>query len=222
MKQWRCTVCGYIHVGDVPPDKCPVCGAGPEYFELMTGVIPGNNSQEIGNMEAGSETGRNQIQEVLFRIPCGLFVVTTLADGKYNGMINNTVFQITDQPLQILLGMDKTHLTTELIQKSGVFAVIFLKTDQLPLVKRFGFKSGRETDKFAGLSWHPGTNGAPIMDEAAGFLECTVQPGKTWDAGTHLVFLARIISSRIKSDIPVLTYQEYRRRKSELWTEKYD
>lgn len=216
MKQWRCKVCGYIHVGEAPPEKCPVCGAGPEYFELMTGEVSGNQ-RGTRISEDTPLAGRNQIQEVLFRIPCGLFIVTTVADGKLGGMINNTVFQITDQPLQMLLGMDKLHLTTELIQKSGVFAVIFMKPDQITMVKRFGFQSGREVDKFAGIGWRPGASGAPVLDEAAGYLECKVESRKTMDAGTHWVFLAKVLTGNIEPEAPVLTYQEYRRRKSELW-----
>lgn len=212
MKQWRCRVCGYIHVGEEPPEKCPVCGAGREYFELMD-----DGRRQAGEPETVTQDDRNRIQEVLFQVPCGLFVVSTVADGKYNGMINNTVFQITDQPLQVLLGMDKSHLTTDLITRSGAFAIIFLTPDQLPLVKRFGFKSGREMDKFAGIGWRPGESGVPILDEASGYLECRVEHEKTLDAGTHKVFLAKVQAAKIQPDTPVLTYQEYRRRKSELW-----
>ncbi|TCL76516.1 flavin reductase like protein [Hydrogenispora ethanolica] len=97
-----------------------------------------------------------QLQQVLFRVPCGLFVVSAIRDGHPNDMINNTVFQITDSPLQLLLGMDKRHLTTEYIEAGGAFAVHFLPPDGLSLVKRFGFKPGRETAKFDGLAWRPG------------------------------------------------------------------
>ncbi len=215
MKQWRCKICGYIHVGEAPPEKCPVCGAGPESFE------------EIGN-QASSDTylsesvsdlavNRGQIQGALFQIPCGLFVISTSAHGKNNGMINNTVFQITDQPLQILLGMDKSHLTTGLIEKNLSFAVLFLRPDQIQLVKRFGFQSGRETDKFEGITWHAGETGVPILDDCGGYLECRVQPEKIWDAGTHRVFLAEVLSSVFQPGVQLLNYQEYRSRKAELW-----
>jgi flavin reductase (DIM6/NTAB) family NADH-FMN oxidoreductase RutF len=216
MKQWRCKVCGYIHVGEAPPEKCPVCGAGPEYFELMDVPVSGD---PLRSRTSGDSTvvSREQIQNVLFKVPCGLFIVTAAAEGKNNGMINNTVFQITDQPLQILLGMDKAHLTGELIQKSGAFAVIFMKPDQITFVKRFGFQSGRTVDKFAGIGWHPGTNGAPVPDGAPGYLECEADLAKTLDAGTHWVFLAKVVNAKIEPEVPVLTYQEYRRRKSELW-----
>ncbi len=212
MKKWRCTVCGYIHVGDAPPVECPVCGAGPEFFEEIT-------DQEIKKeQEAKNQDSRTDLQNVLFKIPCGLFIVSSLKGGKYDGMINNTVFQITDQPLQILLGMDKQHLTTDYILDSKVFAVNFLTADRLDLVKQFGFKSGRETDKFANLSWRIGVSGAPILNALPGYLECRIQPDKTIDAGTHLVFLAEVIDGSIVSDDEILTYGAYRARKKELWS----
>ncbi len=205
MKQWRCKVCGYIGVGETPPDVCPVCGAGAAAFEEVAGAD-----------QAGPEQ-HHQLQQVLFRIPCGLFMVSAEFDGKPNGMINNTVFQITDAPVQLLLGMDKQHLTTELIQKSQSFAVHFLNPDQLELVKRFGFQSGRELDKFIGLDWRPGETGAPLLATAEGYLECRIRADKTIDAGTHLVFLGEVVKAILKEQVPVLTYQEYRQRKQELW-----
>ncbi len=207
MKKWRCVVCGYIFEGDKPPEVCPVCGAGPEFFE------------EIGQAAGVSEdTRRTQnLQQVLFKVPCGLFMVSAIRAGHPNGMINNTAFQITDSPLQLLLGMDKRHLTTEYIEASGAFVVNFLTPDQLSLVKQFGFKSGRETAKFDGQAWRPGVTGAPILEAAAGYLECRVQPGKTLDAGTHRVFLAELVAGEMDGLTPVLCYQEYRKRKQELW-----
>lgn len=219
MKQWRCVICGYIHVGNTPPEKCPVCGAGSEHFELIADSTSVND-QNI-KINQTSITERAALQEVLFQIPCGLLIISTVANGKYNGMINNTVFQITDQPLQLLLGMDKLHLTTELISQSQKFAVMFLRSDQIQLVKQFGFKSGREIEKFNGLAWHLGTTGVPILDDVAGYLECTIQTGKVLDTGTHMVFLAQVVSGMIQpGNQSLLTYQEYRKRKSELWNQK--
>lgn len=215
MKKWLCEVCGYIHVGDSAPDVCPVCGAGSEFFAEMA---EGAEDSSQGKNE--DQPNREELQNVLFKIPCGLFVVNSISGSKLNGMVNNTLFQITDSPLQVILGMDKRHLTTTYIQTSLVFSVNFLKPDQLGLIKQFGFKSGREVDKFSGLDWYTAKTGAPIINQAAGYLDCRVQAEKILDAGTHLVFMAEVIDGKVDKDAPILSYQEYRDRKKELWNQK--
>jgi rubrerythrin/uncharacterized membrane protein len=54
MKKWECTICGYIHEGETPPDECPICGAGPEYFEVV--VDSGEESQPDAQTEVQTET----------------------------------------------------------------------------------------------------------------------------------------------------------------------
>ncbi len=205
MKQWRCKVCGYISVGPEPPEACPVCGVGPEQFEAI--------EDEPAPAVAGDDHRR--LQGILFQVPCGLFVVSAARDGRPNGMINNTVFWITDAPLQILVGMDKRHLTSEYVAASGSLAVNILTPDRTDLVKRFGYQSGREIDKFAGIAWHPGVTGSPILEEASGYLECRVRAEKTMDAGTHWVFLAEVVAGELAEKSPIMTYQEYRDWKKE-------
>ncbi len=208
MKRWRCKVCGYIHTGDVPPSECPVCGAGKEFFE------------EIQSEQDVRDSSNTYLQKILFNIPCGLFVVSSFSptrNPKNNGMINNTIFQVTDSPFQVVLAMDKRHLTTEYIRESGVFGVTFLAPDQMALIKNFGFKSGREGDKYVGIPWRPGVTGAPLLEEVPGYLECRLVPGQEINAGTHLVFLGEVVAGQWLSDAKVLTYQEYRSRKRELW-----
>ncbi len=57
MKKWECTVCGYIHEGEAPPDECPVCGAGPEYFQEVVETVeePQTDAQPEGQPEAAPE-----------------------------------------------------------------------------------------------------------------------------------------------------------------------
>jgi flavin reductase (DIM6/NTAB) family NADH-FMN oxidoreductase RutF len=206
MKKWRCKICDYIHVGPNPPEICPVCGATAEFFEL------------VAEEDAITPEEHTRLQNVLLQVPCGLVVVGSTSANRVNAMINNTVFQITNSPLQVLLGMDKQHLTTEMVKESRVFSILLLAPSQLPLVKVFGFQSGRAADKFAGLDWYAGTTGAPLLRECAGWFECRVRPEKTMDAGTHLVFLAEVVAGLAPDVEPaVLTYQEYRRRQQELW-----
>jgi flavin reductase (DIM6/NTAB) family NADH-FMN oxidoreductase RutF len=206
MKKWRCKICDYIYVGPNPPEICPLCGATAEFFEPVADEVTITPEEHT------------RLQNVLLQIPCGLVVVGTALEKRVNGMINNTVLQITNSPLRVILGMDKLHFTTDLVKKSQVFSILLLGPEQLPLVKVFGFQSGRQVDKFAGLDWYAGVTGAPVLRQCAGYFECRVDPGKTLDAGTHLVFLAEVVAGMVPhDDLKTLTYQEYRRRKQELW-----
>jgi flavin reductase (DIM6/NTAB) family NADH-FMN oxidoreductase RutF len=208
MKQWRCKICDYVHTGLNPPDVCPVCGAETEFFKEL--------EEEV---KVAAPATQDNLQKVLLEVPCGLMMVGSKAGERYNGMINNTIFQVTNTPLQVVLGMDKTHLTTDYIKESGVFSVNFLSPDQLGMVRTFGFQSGREVNKFDGveINWYPGVTGAPVLKGTPGYFECKADPGKTMDAGTHLVFLAEVIDGSVRPEAKVLTYQEYRERKQELW-----
>ena len=86
----------------------------------------------------------------LFNIQYGLFVITTCDNGRDNGCISNTVAQVTAQPTRISVALNKSNLTTELIQRSRQFtASILSEAADFELFKHFGFQSGRTVDKFA-------------------------------------------------------------------------
>jgi flavin reductase (DIM6/NTAB) family NADH-FMN oxidoreductase RutF len=72
-------------------------------------------------------------------------------------------------------------------------------------VWRFGLSSGRDRDKFAGLASHAGRSGAPILDEAPGWLDCLVE-GRL-DTGDRTVYLAEVIEAHSADDRPLLTWQ---------------
>lgn len=84
-------------------------------------------------------------------------------------------------------------------------------------MKHFGFKSGRERDKYGEIGWRQGTTGAPLLEDAPGYIECRLVPGQEIDAGTHLAFLGEVVADQWQAGNMVLTYQEYRSRKRELW-----
>lgn len=133
-----------------------------------------------------------EILEGLGFITYGLYIVTSSYEGKDNGMIVNTVFQVTAQPPKVAISVNKDSLSHELISKSRVFAAMPLsQTADLPFIGRFGFRTGRTFDKFAGLTIERGQLGCPIVKEnTLSFLE--VQVEQTLDVGTHTLFIGQV------------------------------
>lgn len=145
----------------------------------------------------------------LYKVSYGLYVVSAAADGRLNGQIANTVFQISNEPPTVAVSINKQNFTHDLIASSSKFAVsILAESTPLELIQKFGFKSGRDIDKLAGTSYRMGVTGAPIvLDHAIAFLEAEVVD--SLDAGTHTVFLGRIVASDNLSNEPPMTYAYY-------------
>ena len=111
--------------------------------------------------------------KVFRKISYGLYIVTSREGDRINGQAANAVMQVCANPPLVAIAINKENLTHDFIKKSGVFAVSILSQDAPPrLIGRFGFKSGREVDKFAGQNYRLGANGCPILQEpTGGFLE---------------------------------------------------
>lgn len=213
-KRWRCRVCGYVHTGDSPPDVCPVCGAGAEFFELLPEEASPSKSESpikeispIDNQLGQPET----IRQALFRISYGLFIITAYAEGRDNGQCANTCFQVTSEPARIAIGINKENYTHELIEKSGKFGVSILNQKGQNYARTFGYQSGRKADKFAGLNVHRGPSGVLLLDDVLATLEGSVC-GKL-DAGTHTLYLADVTSAELLQKGDPMTYAYFRATK---------
>ena len=145
----------------------------------------------------------------LHKLSYGIYVVTSIKDGRLNGQIANTVIQVTAEPPTIAVSINRNNLTWELIKSSRVFAVSVLCEDTpLIFIGRFGFHSGRETDKFEGVEYRLGQTGAPIvLDNAVAFMEARVI--QEVDVGTHTIFIGQLVDADIINDKTCLTYEHY-------------
>lgn len=193
-KKWRCTVCGYIHEGDKPPDECPVCGVGPEKFELI-------------------DSGEKDIKSSLYKISYGLFIISSFKEDQINGQACNTLFQISSKPYTVAISINKDNLTNEYIKASGVFTASILRQNAHNIVRRFGYRSGREMDKFVGGDYFKGVTGAPILKDCLAYLECRVIPEKTLDVFTHNIFVGEVIAGKLLLEEDPMTYEYYRKTK---------
>jgi len=197
MKKWRCSVCGYIHEGDIPPEKCPICGAGPDKFVLVE-----ETSADLPDKE------REAIQGLLFNVSYGLYIISSILDEKLNGMVSNTFIQITSTPLKASVCLGKETLTSEYVRESKVFGVSILGKDNHNLISHFGYQSGRDVDKFKTLSYITGEKtGCPGLLETLCFVECEVE--QTIDLGTHYMFIGKIVDGDGFSKEEPMTYAYY-------------
>jgi len=154
------------------------------------------------------------LNQALFDVTHGLYVLTAIRDGKANGQCLDAAMQVTNAPPRIALGVGKRSLTHAMIAKTGKFVLNALdKSDPncLDVIRRFGFQSGRDVDKLADFPYTPGENGSPILPDAKAFWECTVIPEFIVDLGTHTLFIAAVERAGVRDEGEPLTYNEYRR-----------
>lgn len=213
-KRWRCTVCGYIHTGDNPPEICPICGADASFFELVP--PEGEAKKSIEEKTAiqpviAQPDKETAIRQALYRISYGLYIISAQAEGRDNGQCANTCFQITADPARLAIGINKLNFTHELIRKGGKFGVSVLNQTGHDYARGFGYRSGRDVDKFEGVAAHRGESGVLLLNDALVTMEATVI-GQL-DAGTHTLFLADVTAAEILQEGDPMTYAYFRSTK---------
>jgi len=152
--------------------------------------------------------------EPFYRISYGLYIIASALQEKKNGYIANTVFQVTADPPQLAVSCNKNNLTSIIISQSGAFSVSILHKDVDPkLFGTFGFRTGKDIDKFAGVAYEMGSTGAPIVTESTvAWLECRVT--HTVDLGSHILFVGKVeAQALLDADSEPLTYEHYRKVK---------
>lgn len=147
--------------------------------------------------------------ESLNCISYGLYLVTSSDGTHHNGLIVNTCFQVTADPVKVAVCVCKQSFTHEIISKSNIFAIMPLE-QQTPLIfiGNFGFRTGRNYDKFAKVAFSTGQNGAPVVREHT--LSCIeAHVSKAVDVGTHTLFIGDVTAARFFKKEPPLTYEYY-------------
>lgn len=147
-------------------------------------------------------------KEALYRISCGMYIITS-GTSTCNGQIANTVFQVTSQPETIAVCINKQNYTHELIKQTQIFAASILsKNTPLRFIGGFGFRCGRQTDKLEGINYKTGKTGTRIVtDNTLAYLEAEVT--QEIDAGTHTVFIGKIVDAEILNTEEPMTYAYY-------------
>ncbi len=146
----------------------------------------------------------------MFKIGYGLYVLTAKENGFDNGCIINTVSQVTSNPNRITVAVNKANKTHDMIIASGEFNVSILSTSAtFDIFKAFGFRSGKDVDKFSDFkAVERSSNGLYyITDATNAFISAKVVSAT--DLGTHTLFLADVTDCEVLSEATSVTYDYY-------------
>ena len=147
--------------------------------------------------------------KALFQIGYGLYVVTSNDGNKDNGLIVNTVMQVTNTPERIAVTINKQNYSHEIIQKTGIMNVNCLTVESpFKVFEAFGFTSGRNTDKFAGCDPIRSENGLVVLPRYINaYMSLKVE--QYVDLGTHGMFICSVTEADVVSDLETMTYTYY-------------
>ena len=166
--------------------------------ELCSGYISLRGDKE-------QQTDANSLSNIGY----GLYVITSKDAGRDNGLIVNTVAQLTSSPNRIAVTINKENYSYHIIKKTGIMNVNCLTIDApFRLFENFGFRSGRSADKFAGIEPHRSKNGLIVLPQYINSYISLRVVGQV-DLGSHGMFICEITESRVISDRESMTYAYY-------------
>jgi flavin reductase (DIM6/NTAB) family NADH-FMN oxidoreductase RutF len=132
----------------------------------------------------------------VFRVlTTGVYVIGVAHARQTNAFTAAWLMQVAFDPLLVALSVNASSASYPLLEASGAFVVNVLQQHQLDLASRFGTRSGREGNKLEGVRWRAGQFGAPVLSEAAAFLECRV--ASSVEAGDHVVVIAEVVDGAV-------------------------
>lgn len=139
----------------------------------------------------------------------GLYIITTQVEGFSAGCVCNTFQQVTSDPLQVSVALNKQNATTDAIRGAGRFAVSVLSQDaSMELIGMFGFHSSNDTDKFAGCKVAHDDAGIPYVAEQA-VARISAHVVGELDLGTHVLFVAEVDEAEELEAGEPMTYSYY-------------
>ena len=144
-----------------------------------------------------------ELRRVMGYFATGVTIITiTDRDGKPNGLTANAFMSLSLNPPLVLISVDKGATCYTCFEIQNGFTVNFLSEEQEEISRRFATKG---IDKFAGLQWRPGGNGAAIIDGALAHVECRIS--QCYEGGDHTIVVGEILDARATGERPLLFYR---------------
>ena len=141
------------------------------------------------------------------KLSYGVYVVSTWNNGKPTGCTANSAMQITSSPATIAISINHNNYTNKCIQETGRFAISILAEDSEPsIIGTFGFRSGRDFDKFSEVEYSV-KDYMPIVNDSCGYIVCEVID--KMETATHTVFLGEVKGAELFGNRDAMTYAYY-------------
>lgn len=153
-------------------------------------------------------------KKAFFKLSYGLYVVSSNCNSKDSACIANTFVQVTSDPARVCITLNKNNYTTKLIEGSCVYNVGILLDDvDMDVIRRFGFQSGKDVDKFDGIDYEVDCQNVKQITKgiAASF---SVKVISMSDVGTHIMFVGDVVDCKVLDESEVLTYANYHNKKN--------
>ncbi len=218
---------GFIDNGSWSPQAAKVMrqmlqdSKGLTFTDTTVTILSALNDRSKKELEAMAEelcreylaqqdaTADKHDMTALFHIGYGLYVVTSNDGKKDNGLIVNTVTQVTSVPNRVAVTINKGNYSHHVIKQTGMMNVNCLDTTApFPLFQNFGFQSGRTVDKLAGYEELRSDNGLRFLpSHINAFMSLKVE--SYVDLDTHGMFICSVTEARVMSDKPTMTYSYY-------------
>jgi flavin reductase (DIM6/NTAB) family NADH-FMN oxidoreductase RutF len=146
---------------------------------------------------------KNQLRQVMGHFATGVTIITTLNKaGQMHGLTANAFTSVSLEPPLLLISVDKKAESWPAFEESRVFTVNILADDQEGLSRKFAVSGG---NKFEGVAYRIGANGAPILEGALAFIECTLYAA--YEGGDHSIYLGEIQQAEIREAKPLLFFR---------------
>lgn len=132
---------------------------------------------------------------IFTKLSYGMYIVSTMDDGRATGCVANSAMQITSSPATIAISINHNNYTNKCIKECGKFGISILSEDIDPLlIGTFGFKSGKDTHKFMGVDFKI-VEDIPVIKNTCGYVVCEVID--KMETETHTVFLGKVLDGEV-------------------------
>ena len=140
-------------------------------------------------------------------ISYGLYVLSSWDDMRPTGCTINSVMQITSEPATVAVSVNHNNFTNQCIEKSGRFAISILSVNSKPsIIGTFGFKSGKDVNKFESIK-HNVLDEMPVLEDCCAYIICEVI--NKMETESHTVFLGKVLNADVVSEEEPMTYSYY-------------
>ncbi len=153
-------------------------------------------------------SSKEEFRRVMGRFATGVTIVTTRLDDELHGMTANAVTAVSLEPLLVLVCIDKTADTHDILAQAGVFALNILGLEQEELSNHFAKKETEGAHRLDGLPLEFGATGSPILSGCLAYLDCRV--AAQYPGGDHTIFVGEVVDARQMSDQGPLIFHEGR------------